>query len=60
MHYMKQQLKARHRTASTIFLILGMVFFVIGLSTNQNAFTWLAIGCFVAFLFSGSGRLKKK
>lgn len=60
MHLMKQKPKTRSRAVSTVFLILGMVFFVIGLSTDQNAFTWLAIGFLIAFLLSGNRWLKRK
>lgn len=36
------------RNTSTVFLILGMAFLVIGISTDNTAFSWAAIA-FILF-----------
>ncbi len=46
-------MKPNKRKASGAFLILGMVFFVIGLSTDNTAFTWVAIALIVISLILG-------
>jgi len=38
------------RTASAVFLILGMSFVTIGLATDNAVFSWLAIGFVVIAL----------
>ncbi len=43
------------RTRSSIFLILGLVFLVIGFSAENNIFTWIAIAFIVISLIL-SGR----
>jgi uncharacterized membrane protein HdeD (DUF308 family) len=46
-------MKQNKRKASGAFLILGMVFFIIGLSTDNTAFTWAAIAFIVISLVLG-------
>jgi hypothetical protein len=46
--------------ASPIFLILGLIFFVIGLSSNQNIFTLIAIVLLLISLVTGGKWLRKK
>ena len=41
------------RKASGAFLILGMTFLVIGLATDNTAFSWLAIAFIVISLIAG-------
>jgi len=48
------------RTISPIALILGLIFFVISLSANQNIFTWIAIGFLLVSLITGGKWLRKK
>jgi hypothetical protein len=47
------------RRASSIFLILGIVFLTIGMATDQTAFTWAAIAFVLISLVSG-GRWRKR
>jgi putative exporter of polyketide antibiotics len=42
----------KHR-ASSVFLILGMTFLVIGLATDTTAFSWAAIAFVVISLILG-------
>jgi len=46
-------MKQRLRQASTVFLILGMAFFAVGLSTDNKTFTWIAIAFLVISLVTG-------
>ena len=46
-------MKRNKRTASSAFLILGMTFFVLGLSTDNTAFTWAAIAFILVSLVLG-------
>jgi uncharacterized membrane protein HdeD (DUF308 family) len=46
-------MKQNKRKASGAFLILGMVFLVIGLSTDNTIFTWVSIACIVLSLVLG-------
>jgi uncharacterized membrane protein HdeD (DUF308 family) len=46
-------MKQNKRKASGAFLILGMAFLVIGLSTDNTAFTWVSIACIVLSLVLG-------
>jgi hypothetical protein len=39
----QQQPTSRLRAASPIFLALGLIFFAVGLATNQDVFTWIAV-----------------
>jgi len=51
--------KPRQRS-STIFLILGLAFLTIGISTDQTAFTWIAIAFVVLSLLSGGKWLRRR
>ncbi|HLO27831.1 MAG TPA: hypothetical protein VK249_01770 [Anaerolineales bacterium] len=53
----KQQLRKR---ASVIFLILGMIFLMIGFATDQTAFSWIAIAFVLISLISGGKWLKPR
>ncbi|HSL44615.1 MAG TPA: hypothetical protein VK897_14355 [Anaerolineales bacterium] len=45
---------------SMIFLILGMAFLAIGVSTDQTAFTWTAIAFVFVSLVSGGRWLRPR
>jgi hypothetical protein len=51
-------MKINRRNVSVVFLILGMVFLAIGVSTDNNVFTWAAIAFIVVSLAVGGGRVK--
>lgn len=53
-------MKQNKRKASGAFLILGMVFLVIGLSTDNTAFTWAAIAFVVISLALGGRWLRSR
>ena len=46
-------MKLNKRKTSGAFLIIGMVFFTIGLSTDNTIFTWIAIAFIVISLVLG-------
>ena len=46
------------RRPSGVFLILGLAFLVIGLATDNTAFSWIAI-VFVIFSIIASGRWRR-
>jgi hypothetical protein len=48
------------RRASTAFLILGMTFLTIGISTDNDAFTWTAIAFVVLSLALGGRWLRPR
>ena len=41
------------KNSSSIFLILGLVFLILGISTDQTAFSWIAIAFVVLSLYLG-------
>lgn len=45
---------------SPIFMILGLVFFIIGWATKQDAFTYAAIAFLVISLFAGGKLFRRK
>jgi hypothetical protein len=45
---------------SPIFLILGLVFFVVGWTTNQDVFTYVAIAFLAISLFAGGRLFRRK
>lgn len=47
-------MKQNKRKASSAFLVLGMAFFAIGLSTDNTTFTWVAIAFIIISLVLGS------
>lgn len=49
-HDMKQQSRKK---ISTLFLLLGLAFLAVGVSTDQTAFSWLAIAFVLISLFAG-------
>ncbi len=49
-----------HKRSSMYVLIIGMVFLVIGLATNQSAFTWIAIALVLVSLISGGKWLRPR
>ncbi|MEP0803935.1 MAG: hypothetical protein HRF47_00475 [Chloroflexota bacterium] len=51
-------MKQNKRKTSSVFLILGMVFLVIGLSTDNTAFTWAALAFVVLSLVMGGRWLR--
>jgi len=46
-------MKLNKRNSSTIFLVLGMVFLILGISTNNTVFSWIAIAFIVMSLVAG-------
>ncbi len=48
------------RRASMGFIILGMVFLVIGLATDQTVFTWISIAFVLISLVTGGKWLRRK
>lgn len=46
-------MKLNKRGTSSVFLILGIAFFAVGLSTDNTAFTWAAIAFLVISLVLG-------
>jgi hypothetical protein len=57
-HNMKKQNPVRRFTS--VFLILGLAFLTIGISTDQTAFTWIAIAFVVVSLLSGGRWLRRR
>jgi membrane protein implicated in regulation of membrane protease activity len=53
-------MKQNKRVASSAFLILGMAFFAIGLSTDNTAFTWAAIAFIIISLVLGGRWLRPR
>ena len=51
-------MKINSRNVSAVFLILGVVFLAVGISTNNNVFTWTAIAFIVISLAAGGRRVK--
>lgn len=52
----------KSKRASTIFLVLGMVFLAVGIATDQTAFSWIAIAFILISLVTGGRwmRIRKK
>jgi len=50
----------RRGRSSSIFLILGLVFLIIGIATDQTAFSWIAIAFVVISLISGGKWLRPR
>lgn len=48
------------KKASSIFLILGMSFLVIGISTDNTVFTWVSIAFVVLSLILGGRWLRPR
>jgi len=48
------------RRYSSVFLILGLAFLAIGISTDQTAFTWIAIAFVIVALLSGGKWLRRR
>jgi len=46
-------MKLNKRNSSTIFLILGMAFLTLGISTDNTTFSWMAIAFIVISLITG-------
>lgn len=53
-------MKLNRRKASSVFLILGMAFLVIGLATDNTAFTWVAIVFVLLSLMLGGRWLRPR
>ena len=53
-------MKTNKRKASSIFLILGMTFLVIGIATDNIAFSWVAIVFVVLSLLLGGRWLRPR
>jgi hypothetical protein len=50
----------KSKRASTVFLILGLVFLTIGIATDQTAFSWIAIAFILISLLTGGRWLRKR
>ncbi|GAB4543168.1 MAG: hypothetical protein Fur002_14710 [Anaerolineales bacterium] len=48
------------RKASGAFLLVGMVFLVIGLATDNKIFSWAALALLLLFLLSGGRWLRRR
>jgi hypothetical protein len=48
------------KRSSMLFLILGLVFLMIGLATDQTAFTWVAIVFVLISLIAGGRWLRPR
>ncbi len=48
------------KRGTTIFLIIGLTFLVIGFATNQTAFTWLAMAFVLISLVTGGKWLRPR
>lgn len=48
------------KSIAPVFLILGMVFLIIGMSTNQEAFTYIAIAFAVMAFIVNSRFFRRK
>jgi len=46
--------------ASNVFLVIGLAFFVLGLSTDNTVFTWVAIAFIVISLVLGGRWLRPR
>ena len=55
-------MKQNKRKISSAFLLLGMLFLVLGLVTDNTAFTWSSIACIIISLVFGGRwmRLRRK
>ena len=53
-------MKQNKQKASGAFLILGMTFFVLGLSTDNTTFTWAAIAFIIISLALGGRWLRPR
>ena len=48
------------KNSSGIFLILGLVFLAVGISTNQTAFSWIAAAFVLLSLFLGGRWMRRR
>ena len=53
-------IKMNRRNVSTVFLILGMAFLAIGISTDNTAFSWVAIVFIMISLVAGGRWMKPR
>jgi hypothetical protein len=53
-------MKYNRQKTSSVFLILGMAFLAIGLSTDNTAFTWAALAFIVISLATGGKWLRPR
>jgi len=60
MYNQKMKKQRPRKYASSVFLILGLVFLTIGLATDQTAFTWIAIAFVLVSLVLGGRWLRRK
>jgi hypothetical protein len=57
-HNMKKQ--HPFKKYSTVFLILGLAFLVVGIATDQTAFSWIAIAFVLVSLLTGGKWLRPR
>jgi hypothetical protein len=48
------------RKASSVFLILGIVFLAVGIATNNTAFSWIAVAFILISLIAGGRWLRRR
>ena len=48
------------KRSSPVFLILGLIFLMVGLATDQTAFTWIAIAFVLVSLIMGGKWLRPR
>lgn len=59
-HGLRYNSSMNRKNSSGIFLILGLVFLIVGISTDQTAFSWIAIAFVVLSLFLGGRWLRPR
>lgn len=55
-----EPMKFNKRSASTVFLILGLAFLGIGLATDNTAFTWVSVAFVLLSLVLGGRWLRPR
>ena len=53
-------MKLNRRRASSIFLILGIVFLVLGISTDITTFSWVSVAFIIISLVAGGRWLRPR
>ena len=53
-------MKANRQQMSRVFLILGIVFLVLGISTDNTAFSWVSVALIIISLVAGGRWLRPR
>ena len=53
-------MKPNRQQVSRVFLILGIVFLVLGMSTNNTTFSWISVAFIVISLVAGGRWLRPR